>query len=69
MVERWAAQIAQGNDEIEVHAEFKSLTADIIAHTGFGSSYAEGKRVFELQQEQQIMMQNSMLKVYIPGMR
>ena len=67
---RWEQLIAQGHDEIDVHSEFKSLTADIIAHTGFGSSYAEGKRVFELQREQQVLLHNAInLEAYIPGMR
>jgi cytochrome P450 len=69
MVERWVEQIAAGRDEINVHTEFKSLTADIIAHIGFGSSYAEGRRVFELQQEQQRMLEQALLTMYLPGMR
>jgi hypothetical protein len=69
MMERWAAQIAAGREEIDVHAELKSLTADIIAHTGFGSSYGEGKRVFELQREQQRIMHETLHTAYIPGMR
>jgi cytochrome P450 len=68
MIERWAERIAQGHHEIDVHTEFRSLTADIIAHTGFGSSYAEGKRVFELQRAQQVIIHNALLKAYIPGM-
>ena len=69
MIEQWKlGPIAQGHD-IDVHAEFKRLTADIIAHTAFGSSYAEGKRVFELQHEQQIILNKSFYTVYIPGMR
>jgi PHYB activation tagged suppressor 1 len=68
MIERWAELIAQGHNEIDVHTEFRNLTADIIAHTGFGSSYAEGKRVFELQRKQQVIIQKALLQVYIPGM-
>ena len=69
MMEQWKlGPVAQGHD-IDVHAEFKRLTADIIAHTAFGSSYAEGKRVFELQHEQQIIINKSLYSVYIPGMR
>ena len=69
MIEQWKlGPIAQGHD-IDVHAEFKRLTADIIAHTAFGSSYAEGKRVFELQYEQQILVNKAFTTVYIPGMR
>ena len=69
MMEQWKlGPVAQGHG-IDVHTEFKRLTADIIAHTAFGSSYAEGKRVFELQHEQQIIVNKAFNTVYIPGMR
>ena len=55
--------------EIDVQEEFQMLTADIIAHTSFGSSYKEGKQVFEMQHEQQIFFQKDSSTVYIPGSR
>ena len=68
MMEQWKGQIAQGHD-INVHTEFQKLTADIIARTAFGSSYREGKQVFEMQRQQQVMMNKTFTTVYIPGMR
>ncbi|MCO5580866.1 hypothetical protein L7F22_034738 [Adiantum nelumboides] len=55
MLDAWQAklELASGQVEVDVPKEFNTLTADIIAHTAFGSSYAEGKQVFELQYEQQ----------------
>ncbi|KAI5057588.1 hypothetical protein GOP47_0027603 [Adiantum capillus-veneris] len=35
--------------EVEVAAAFKTLTADILAHTCFGTSYKQGKTAFEDQ--------------------
>ena len=55
--------------EIDVQEEFQMLTADIIAHTSFGSSYKEGKQVFEMQHEQQVFFQKDSSTVYIPGSR
>ena len=68
MMEKWAEPIRRGH-HIEVYKEFKNLTGDIIAHTAFGSSYAEGKRVFELQQELQVIVDQLLVTVYIPGSR
>ena len=67
-MEQWKGQIAQGHD-IDVHTEFQNLTADIIARTAFGSSYLEGKQVFEMQRQQQVIMNKTFTTVYIPGMR
>ena len=68
MMEKWTEPIKQGH-HIEVYKEFKNLTADIIARTAFGSSYADGERVFELQQELQIIVDQLLVTVYIPGSR
>ena len=67
-MEKWMGPIEQGHP-IDVHKEFSNLTADIIARTAFGSSYAEGKRVFELQQELQVIVDQLLVTVYIPGSR
>ena len=68
VMEKWMGPIEQGHP-IDVHKEFSNLTADIIARTAFGSSYADGERVFELQHEQQIIMDKLLLTPYFPGSR
>eukprot|EP00250_Pteridium_aquilinum_P019433 c24429_g2_i1 orf=212-1477(+) len=67
-IDKWDSLIEEGQ-AIDVHKEFKDLTADIIAHTVFGSSFTEGKQVFELQAQQQILMDKFLNSAYIPGAR
>ncbi|KAH7289364.1 hypothetical protein KP509_31G072200 [Ceratopteris richardii] len=71
MLQGWKmkAENLYGCKEINVSEEFKTLTADVIAHTGFGSSYAEGKEVFILQQQQQLLFIKLAKSLYIPGTR
>eukprot|EP00250_Pteridium_aquilinum_P003382 c13695_g1_i1 orf=197-1762(+) len=71
MLEKWQSQLQEAGEckEMDACEEFKTLTADIIAHTAFGSSYAEGKQVFKLQYEQQLLFTKLGGLVYIPGSR
>jgi hypothetical protein len=56
MLDKWKERIESGENEIEVCKEFQNLTEDILAHTVFGSCYSEGKRVFDLQSEQTLLL-------------
>ncbi|GLJ13653.1 hypothetical protein SUGI_0217350 [Cryptomeria japonica] len=49
LINKWKKSVEEtsGEVEIEVMEHFMRLAADIIAKTEFGSSYEEGKRVFE----------------------
>ncbi|MCO5604056.1 hypothetical protein L7F22_058213 [Adiantum nelumboides] len=68
MLEKWKSESENStNKEIDVCKEFQALTADIISHTAFGSSYAEGKQVFLLQYEQQVLFLKLADSVLIPG--
>lgn len=69
MLEQWQDQAtqAEGQKEIEVSSQFQELTADVISHTAFGSSYVEGKEVFLAQKELQTLAAESILNVNIPG--
>lgn len=53
--------------EIDVWTDLQNLTADVISRTAFGSSYEEGRLVFELQKELIMLAIKSLQKVYIPG--
>ncbi|MCO5590349.1 hypothetical protein L7F22_044318 [Adiantum nelumboides] len=68
MMKNWDCRV-EGKEAIDVAEEFRNLTADIIAHTAFGSSFAEGKLVFELQHRQQELFSKLSAALYIPGSR
>eukprot|EP01018_Ginkgo_biloba_P037356 Gb_13170 [translate_table: standard] len=55
MLEEWSKSVSSGNKEIEVHKELRDLTADVIAGTAFGSSYAKGKHIFNMQSQQMLL--------------
>uniref|UniRef100_A0A453R067 Cytochrome P450 n=1 Tax=Aegilops tauschii subsp. strangulata TaxID=200361 RepID=A0A453R067_AEGTS len=57
MVRPWEALAAASDGGVarvdDVGQQFVELTADVISHTAFGSSYREGKEVFMAQRELQ----------------
>ncbi|RDX71573.1 hypothetical protein CR513_49062, partial [Mucuna pruriens] len=70
MIERWEKLVEpNGSCELDVSAEFDVLTGDVIARTAFGSSYQEGKKIFQLQKEQAILVNEAFNSIYIPGFR
>ncbi|KAL2346595.1 hypothetical protein Fmac_000595 [Flemingia macrophylla] len=70
MIERWEKLVQpNGSFELDVSVEFEALAGDVIARTAFGSSYQEGKKIFELQREQAVLVSESINSIYIPGFR
>ncbi|KAL8246793.1 hypothetical protein R6Q59_008009 [Mikania micrantha] len=68
MVEKWENIISSnGSCELDVWPHLQALTCDVISRTAFGSSYAEGIRIFELIREQSVLAMESLQSVYIPG--
>ncbi|KAL5151413.1 11-oxo-beta-amyrin 30-oxidase [Glycine soja] len=53
MVSKWEGMLSSNDKcEIDVWPFLQNLTCDIKSRTAFGSSYEEGKRIFELLKEQ-----------------
>ncbi|CAN1762431.1 Cytochrome P450 709B2 [Linum perenne] len=70
MLDEWEIQAMSAKDNLlnlEMNSEFQKLTADIIAHTAFGSSYAQGKQAFLAQKHLQFYCADSLLTTFLPG--
>ncbi|CAJ2628946.1 unnamed protein product [Trifolium pratense] len=70
MVDEWKTKAIEAKDKsmtIEMSKEFKELTANIIAHTSFGTSYAHGREAFKAQTELQLLCAASSSNIFIPG--
>ncbi|KAF8408892.1 hypothetical protein HHK36_004961 [Tetracentron sinense] len=70
MVNIWEKLVlGEGSYELDVWPELQNLTGDVISRTAFGSSYEEGRRIFQLQNEQAVLLIQVIQSVYIPGLR
>lgn len=67
---KWGEEMSNaGKVEIEVSDWFQNLVEDVITRATFGSSYEEGKAIFELQSQQMVHATEAYQKVFIPGYR
>ncbi|OMO54796.1 Cytochrome P450 [Corchorus capsularis] len=70
LVERWTKLVSpEGSYELDVSAEFHNVAVDVLSRTVFGSSYEEGKKIFQLQKEQTVLTVEAYQSFYIPGFR
>nr|BAJ85223.1 predicted protein [Hordeum vulgare subsp. vulgare] len=70
LVERWEGLALAAGDapcEVDVWPDMQNLTGDVISRAAFGSSYLEGRRIFQLQGEQLELVTLAMSKLHIPG--
>ncbi|KAF9603788.1 hypothetical protein IFM89_037922 [Coptis chinensis] len=70
LIEIWKNKTySQGYCELDTWHDIQDFTADVISRTAFGSNFEEGKKIFELQKEQSILVMQAVQSVYIPGFR
>lgn len=66
MLERWKEY---NGKEIEVFQEFRILTSEVISKTAFGSSYLEGKKIFDMLMKLTLIVSRNVHKIRLPGIR
>eukprot|EP00250_Pteridium_aquilinum_P005199 c15332_g1_i1 orf=2-1015(-) len=71
MVDVWVQVLGDndGEGEIEMEGCMTKLTADIIAHTQFGSSYKRGRNIFQLLEELKEFIYKYGHLLILPGAR
>ncbi|XP_022945316.1 cytochrome P450 CYP749A22-like [Cucurbita moschata] len=63
MIERW--KLFEGK-ELDVLKELKVYTLDVISHTAFGSSYEQGKSIFQMLQDLSDLSIRNGYKIRVP---
>ncbi|CAL5403186.1 unnamed protein product [Camellia sinensis] len=70
MMSKWEMLLLEKSScDLDVQPYLDNLTGDVISRTTFGSSYEEGRTLFELQKEQAELTRQIVQSVYIPGWR
>ena len=66
MLERW--KNFEGK-EIDVFEEFRFLTSEVISKTAFGSSYLEGKKIFDMLSRLTLITTMNFFRIRLPIIR
>ncbi|RDX66652.1 hypothetical protein CR513_54559, partial [Mucuna pruriens] len=70
LISKWEEMLSSdGSCEMDVWPFFQNLASDVISRNAFGSSFEEGRRIFQLLKDQAELILKVLLKVYIPGWR
>ncbi|MED6155496.1 hypothetical protein PIB30_005696 [Stylosanthes scabra] len=70
VISKWEEMVScsdsEGKCDIDVWPSIQNLASDVISRTAFGSSYQEGKRIFELLMKQATLIMR-LKYIHIPG--
>ncbi|KAI4388234.1 hypothetical protein MLD38_000581 [Melastoma candidum] len=70
LVSKWEEMLSfKESSEVDIWPELQDLTRDVISRTAFGTSIEEGRKIFQLQEEQSELALTAARSVYIPGWR
>ncbi|KAL2497000.1 Cytochrome [Forsythia ovata] len=70
ILSKWEQSLSPGEScDLDVWPYLQNLSSDAISRTAFGSSYQEGRMIFELQGELAEYTINASRSIYIPGWR
>ncbi|KAK7401723.1 hypothetical protein VNO78_13425 [Psophocarpus tetragonolobus] len=70
MISKWEGMMSiNESSEMDLWPFLQNLTSDVISRAAFGSSYEEGRRIFQLLKEENEVAMKILFKVYIPGWR
>ncbi|CAL5187253.1 unnamed protein product [Lathyrus oleraceus] len=68
LIGKWETMLSSdGSCEMDVWPFLQNMASDVISRTAFGSSYEEGRRIFQLQIEQAELTRTVMTNSNIPG--
>ncbi|XP_044474804.1 cytochrome P450 CYP72A219-like isoform X1 [Mangifera indica] len=68
MIRKWKFSMADKEScELDVWPDIKALTSDVISRTTFGSSYEDGRKIFELISQQINLLNQVFYTFHIPG--
>lgn len=70
MIDKWEEMLVDKSScEVDVWPYLETFTSDVISRTAFGSSYEQGRKIFELQTENANLLMKAFQSVYFPGYR
>ncbi|KAL8189217.1 hypothetical protein R6Q57_028783 [Mikania cordata] len=70
LIAEWAKLVTEnGSCELDVQPYIDDFSSDVISRNAFGSSYEQGRRIYQLQKEQAMLTSQALKSVYLPGRR
>ncbi|KAL5079224.1 hypothetical protein RYX36_007645 [Vicia faba] len=67
LIGKWEEMLSSDEScEIDIWPSLQNLASDAISRTSFGSSYEEGKRIFQLQRQLAELIMKDFVKSFIP---